>query len=235
MSGISPSSTPLFYIALTLGIYVLSLLIYSKLKNPLFHPVFITIVSVIIILLVFDVPYSDYMRGGEIISFFLGPSVVALAVPLYKERERIRNNLGVLSIVVPFGSLVGIIASVVPVLFFNPLPSIAASLAPKSVTTPIAIEVSAVSGGIPNLTAVVVVFTGLFGALAGPVVLKLLGIVSEAAVGFGLGFASHGIGTARAVEEGESAGAFAGLAICLNGICTAIVMPLIMQVLYIVL
>lgn len=232
MNGVSSLSSPIFFILLTLSLYTISDTIYKRVKTPLIHPVFITMVFLILILLIFNIPYEKYMKGGQIISFFLGPSVVALAVPLYKERKRIAENLAALSITVPFGSLVGILSALIPGRLYGLSPEVMISLAPKSATTPIAMGIAASLGGLPDLTAAVVVFTGLFGVITGPILLKLLGLVEDAVFGFALGFACHGIGTAKALERSETAGAYSGLALGLNGLATALLTPLLFNLLF---
>ncbi len=222
---------PLLWTAATISVYALFSYIYSKKKKIYFHPVFTSIAALIVILLITGTPYAVYNEGGKYISFFLGPSVVALAVPLYKERELIRKNVAAIGITLPLGALIGIVTAIVPMIICGASSESIRSIAPKSITTPIAMGVSEVTGGFPNLTAAIVVFTGLFGAVAGPVILRGIGLAESAVFGFAMGFSSHGIGTARAFEYGDTSGAFSSLALCLNGIATAILTPPVLMVL----
>lgn len=222
-------SSPVFGVAATLLIYAGAKALYAKLRFFLLHPVLVSIAAIIALLKLLDVGYPDYMNGGGIVAFFLAPAVVALGLPLYQQLSRLSREAAPLLVTTLFASLVGIFASIAPVLFSGGSRELVATLAPKSVTTPIAMVVSAGMGGIPSLTATVVVLTGVVGAVAGPAVLRLLGIVEGVAFGFALGTASHGIGTARALETGEMEGAASGLALCLNGIATAVFAPLVVR------
>ena len=220
-------ATPLFGITLTLLVYRLAELLYRRTRFILFNPVAVAIVSIILLLQVFDIPYQEYQQGGEMILFLLGPSVVALAVPLYQRRQEIlKRKLPIL-----LGILAGAIASIVSAAGITWLlggsSEVVLSLVPKSVTTPIAIGISEKIGGVVPLTAALVVITGCIGAICGPEFCRLIGIRSGAAMGLAVGTASHGIGTARVLGEDRFAGAIAGLAIGLNGLATALLVPLL--------
>lgn len=163
--------------------------------------------------------------SGSVI--LLAPSVVALGVPLYKEWKKLKEEIGKILVTVTFGSLVGICSSIVPAVLWGAPPAVIFSLAPRSVTTPIAMSIAQGTGGVPALSAAVVVTTGILGAVVGPVLLMLLGRIESSAFGLAMGVASHGIGTARALEIGQTEGAYAALALCLNGVLTSLLVPML--------
>ena len=215
-----------FVIALVLGVYLISLWVYKKTRLSLFHPVLLSVAVLIVVLKLFDVEYETFQKSSELLNVLLDLCVVALGYVLYEQVEHIRTNLVSITISVFVGSAVGIISVVGILYLFNVPESVQASLAPKSVTTPIAIRISELMGGMPSLTAVVVVFVGIFGSIIGPIILKILKIKSKIAKGLAMGTSAHGIGTARAIEMGAIEGAISGLAIGLMGIFTAILVPL---------
>lgn len=193
----------------------------------LFHPILVSVLAIMLILVVTDTRYEVYAEGTEGLTFLLSPSVVALGVPLYKEWKKLSAEMGRILITVSFGSIVGILSSMLPPLLWGSPQEVIFSLAPRSVTTPIAMSIASGTGGIPSLAAAVVVATGIFGAVAGPVVLTILGRIEASAFGLAMGVAAHGIGTARALETGEQEGAYAALGLCLNGVLTSILVPLL--------
>jgi predicted murein hydrolase (TIGR00659 family) len=221
--------TPLFSILITLGVYVLAQKLFLRFKNPLLNPVLLSICVLIFILKISGIEYADYMEGGKFISFLLSPSVVALGAVLHSQRSEIFKRRKAILISVIAGSFTGIVSAAGIAIILKANPQIVATLAPKSTTAPIALEISRMTGGIPSLTAAICIAVGVFGAVVGPMFLKLLKIRSGAAFGFALGAASHGIGTARALQEGELEGAAAGLAIGLNGVITAILTPILLK------
>lgn len=225
------TATPLFGIALTLVVYLLAQLVYGRTRFILLNPVAVSIAVIILLLLGLDIPYASYHQGGRYILFLLGPSVVALAVPLYSRRQQIwARKLPILA-----GIFAGAISSIVSASglawLLGGSRDVVLSLAPKSVTTPIAISIVEKIGGIAPLTAALVVLTGCLGAICGPEFCRLLGIRSMAATGLAVGTAAHGIGTARMLEVDRLGGAVAGLAIGLNGLVTAFLLPLLFLVL----
>lgn len=221
-------ATPLFGITLTLVVYLLAQLAYRRLNSVLVNPVLVSIVSIVILLLVSGIEYRDYARGGDLILFLLGPSVVALAIPLYQRREQIWQRRAPILFGVFAGSLASIISASGLAWLLGGSREIVLSLAPKSVTTPIAISIVEKIGGIAPLTAALVVLTGCLGAVCGPEFCRLIGITSPVATGLAVGTASHGIGTARMFEVDRLAGAVAGLAIGLTGLMTTFLLPLLM-------
>jgi len=222
-------TSPIFFVTVTILCFAVAQHLYQRLKWPILNPVLVSIVLLIGLLQTLQISYPTYQQGGQLISFLLGPAVVALGVPLYLQLETLRQRRVSLFLSILAGSLVGIGSGIGMVLLMGGSETILLSIAPRSVTTPIAIGIAKKIGGIESLTAAFVVSTGILGAVFGPLVLRLIGIRSRSAIGLALGAASHGIGTARALEEGELEGASAGLAIGLMGIGTSILTPLLIQ------
>ncbi|TCO07469.1 LrgB family protein [Natronoflexus pectinivorans] len=216
-----------FTLAFVIGTYLAALWLYRRTKLNLLHPVFTSILVVIGALLLLDVEYAAFEQGSFLIDFMLGPSVVALGFGLYEQVHLIRKNLLSILTAITIGSIVGIVSVVFIARWMGADETVVASLEPKSVTTPIAIGISARFGGLPPLTAVVVVVTGVFGAVVGPFVMDKTGITSKIARGLAMGSSSHGAGTARAIEMGAVQGAISGLSIGLMGVATAIMVPLL--------
>ena len=220
-------SSPLFGITLTLVAFRLAELLYRRTRFVLFNPVGVAIVSIIMLLKLLNIPFENYNTGGRMLLFLLGPAVVALAVPLYQRRDEIlRRKLPIL-----LGILAGALSSILSATgiawMLGGSHQVVLSLVAKSVTTPIAIGITEKIGGIVPLTAALVVLTGCLGAICGPEFCRLLGIRSRAALGLAMGTAAHGIGTARLLGEDRFAGAISGLAIGLNGLATALIVPLL--------
>src|SRR5690554_3397728 len=155
-----------------------------------------------------------------------------MGVFFYEKYEEIKNNFIPFFIAVAVGGLMSMVSVVLFLLIFNAPGDIVRSLVSKSITTPIAVEVSYIIGGIPPITAGIVILVGILGNALGPEVLRFLGITSNSAIGAALGTAAHGIGTARALEEGKLTGVYSGLAMCVNGILTAIVIPYVINWIY---
>ncbi|MBE0500200.1 MAG: LrgB family protein [Desulfuromonadales bacterium] len=219
---------PLFGIGLTLLVFALAQSAYLKSRrNPLLTPVAVAIVAIIAALKLSDIPFAAYQNGGRYILFLLGPSVVALAVPLYRRRQEIYAKRGPIMAGVAAGALVSIVSASGLTWLLGGSRDVVLSMAPKSVTTPIAIALVEKIGGIPELTAAIVVLTGCLGAICGPEFCRLIGITSSSATGLAVGTAAHGIGTARMLEVDPLAGAVAGLAIGLNGLMTASLLPVL--------
>jgi predicted murein hydrolase (TIGR00659 family) len=221
--------SPVFGLTVTLIVYAGAKWLHGRVKLFLLHPVLVSITIIIALLSLTRIPYPDYMRGGGIIAFFLGPAVVALGLPLYDHLRSLRAEALPFLLTTLFASIVGMVASTLPMVLLGGPRDVLLSLVAKSVTTPIAMSISREIGGLPSLTATMVVLTGVVGAVVGPVVMRLLGIGRGIAFGYALGTASHGIGTARALEQGELEGAASSLALCLNGIATAVLAPWVVR------
>jgi predicted murein hydrolase (TIGR00659 family) len=221
---------PLFWLTLTIGSYLIGDYCYKRSKLfPLVNPVMISIFIVSIILLKLNISYERYFDGAKFIHFMLGPVTVALAIPIYKQFSLIKKEAKIIFISLILGSLFAITSTFLLCKFFSIDEKVLLSMLPKSATAPIAMGISDLIGGIPSLTAIVTILTGIIGASFGTFALDFLKLKDMSARGFGLGLASHGIGTARAMSRNRTAGVFAALALGLNGIATAIIVPLLFK------
>lgn len=220
-----------FLLALTFGLFFLSKLLQKKTGLVLLNPILITIALLIIFLKATGISYETYNKGGHLIEFWLKPAVVALGVPLYLQLESIKKQLLPILISQLVGCMVGIVSVVLTAQLLGASKEVIVSLAAKSVTTPIAMEVTKAVGGIPSLTAAVVVCVGLFGAVFGFKVLSLGRVESPIAQGLSMGTASHAVGTSTAMERSRKYGAFASLGLTLNGIFTALFTPSLLKLL----
>lgn len=217
---------PLFFVALVLVAFQLSLLLYRKTRWLLLQPVMVSTALVAGVLLLSGVEYDRFREGAALVAVLLGPATVALAVPLYRNLARIRELLWpILLTLTVGGSLTVVLTLFIAHQFGAELP-VLMSLAPKSATMPIAMLVAEEWGGIASLAAVLVMLTGVVGTAMGPLLLGLVGARSPAARGLSYGINAHAIGTARALEEGEECGAFAALGMSLMGVLIAILLPL---------
>ncbi len=224
-------TNPIFLIALTFVVFLASQWLSRRLGLRLFNPILISIAVLIALLSGLGVDYEAYREGGAWIEFWLKPAVVALGVPLYRQLSTIRKQVVPLLVAELVGCVAGLVSVVVLADMLGATPEVALSLAPKAVTTPIAIEISDSLGGIPALTAAVVVCTGIFGSIAGFKIVSLTRVKSPMATGLSIGTASHAVGTAAALERSERYGAFSSLGLTLNGILTALLAPYVLSLL----
>lgn len=220
-----------FLLAITFGIFFFAKLLQKKTGVMLLNPILLTIAILILFLKMTNISYETYNKGGHLIEFWLKPAVVALGVPLYLQLETIKKQLLPILLSQLAGCIVGVVSVVLIAKWMGAPNEIILSLAPKSVTTPIAMEVTKTIGGIPSLTAAVVVCVGLLGAILGIKTLKLTRIVSPMAQGLSLGTAAHAVGTSTAMDISSKYGAFASLGLTLNGIFTALLTPTILRLL----
>ena len=218
-------------IVVTVAVYAAAQRLYARNRHPLLNPLLVAITTLIVLLAATGIGYAAYDRGGRLITFWLGPAVVALGVPLHAQLGEIARRGRAMLVSIVAGSIVGILSGTLTALALGAPREVVLSLAPRAVTTPIAMGVARELGGLPSLTAVLVISTGVLGAVAGPALMRIAGIRSRTAWGLAMGAAAHGIGTARAAEEGEVEGATSGLAIGLMGLATAILAPPIVAVL----
>ena len=196
-------------------------------RHPLANPVLIAVALLAGGLLATGIEYRAYFAGAQFVHFLLGPATVALAIPLHRQIAIIRQSAAAAVISVVLGGAFAAAAGVAIALALHAAPEVTASLAPRSVTTPVAMGVAERIGGLPSLTAVVVILSGIVGAALGPLVLDLARVRDWRARGLAIGTASHGIGTARALSVNATAGAFSGLAMGLNALATALLLPLV--------
>ncbi|MFV1849717.1 MAG: LrgB family protein [Porticoccaceae bacterium] len=220
------SAKPLTGLTITLVAYAVGFWLYQKSdRNPLCNPVVIAIALIAMLLKLTGTPYATYFEGAQFVHFLLGPATVALAVPLFRQTETLKRALPVIVLGLLFGSLVASASTVVLAWVLGASPETLASLAPKSVTTPVAMGIAENIGGVPALTAVCVIATGIVGATLGTAVMNLARVRDWRARGFAMGVAAHGVGTARAFQVNDTAGAFSGLAMGLNTMATAVTIP----------
>jgi len=215
-----------FSAVITVSAYIGSRSLFLRYKHPLLNPVFVSTVVIITILKGVNLTFDDYQPAKEVMTFLLGPATVALALPLYKNRK----VLGSYALPVFTGVAAGSLATIAAVLLVGRIAGLSRgiliSIAPKSVTAPIAVEISRLAGGEPSLTAAFVVATGMIGSMIGPALLSRLKIGDPVARGLALGTTSHGQGTAIALLEGETQGAMAGIAMAIAAVFTALIAPI---------
>lgn len=217
----------IFSLTLVIGTYLTSLFLYKKTRLKLLHPLLVSVLVIIAVLEILGIDYETFRAGTHLVHFMLGPSVVALGYVLFEQMKYLKGNVISILTSVFVGAIVGIVSVILIGRLMGADKALIATLQPKSVTTPIAMGIAEQNGGIPSLTAVIVVAVGIFGSIVGPMVMKVLGIESHIAKGLALGASSHGVGTATAIQLGAVEGAISGLAIGLMGIMTAILVPLI--------
>ncbi len=220
-----------FLLALTFGAYQGAKLLQRKTGWVLLNPILIAIALIILFLTSFDISYDTYYESARLIDFWLKPAVVALGVPLYLQLSQIKKQFVPILASQMVGCLVGIVSVVLTAKLLGASHVVVVSLASKSVTTPIAMEVAQTLGGIPSLTAAVVVITGLIGAIAGFKIMSVGRINNPMAKGLSMGAASHALGTSVAMEHDEFVGAYASLGLTLNGILTALLTPSVVALL----
>lgn len=227
------SASPLVGLTTTLLAYQGAFWLYLRSGGyPLANPVLIAVSLLVVFLTVTGTRYETYFAGAQFVHFLLGPATVALAIPLYSQLRRVRAMLAPIMVGVLAGSLTAILSAVFIGRWLGASTATQLSLAPKSVTTPIAMGIAERIGGIPSLTAALVILTGIGGAISAPYVFNAIRVRDPAVRGFAIGIASHGIGTARAFQMSEQSGAFAALAMGLNGALTAVLLPFITAWLY---
>jgi predicted murein hydrolase (TIGR00659 family) len=224
--------SPLFFLVLTLLAYQAGRAVYARTGgHAVAQPVLVAVVLVGATLLILDVDVADYLDGTELLTFWLGPATVALAVPLYRQASRLRSLVVPLLVAVPLGAVVSVGSAVLLARVLGGDELLERTLAPKAATTPVSIALSETNGGLPELTAALTIVAGILGAVAGPAVLTLLRIRARTARGIALGSVSHGIGTSRALAEDRTEGAFSGLAMGLTALATSLVLPLVLALL----
>jgi predicted murein hydrolase (TIGR00659 family) len=226
------SATPLLGLTATLVAYQTGYAVFVRSgRNPLFNPVLIAVLLIALLLWLTATPYRVYFEGAQFVHFLLGPATVALAVPLYKHWATIKRSAVAIAVSIVAGSLTAIVTAVGTGWLLGASRQTLLSLAPKSVTTPVAMGISEQIGGLPSLTAALVILTGILGAVGATFTLDAAGVKDWRARGLAAGVAAHGIGTARAFQVNELAGAFASLAMGLSALATAILVPALIRLL----
>lgn len=220
---------PLFGITLSLVVFTLAEQVYKRWHTPFLNPMVTSAAVIILFLSVFDIPMESYQEGGRFITFMLGPATVALAVPFYRQWQRIAGYRYFLIGSTALGAFLGIVSTALLAKLFGADKQMILSLIPKSVTAPIAMEVSRMLGGQPTITVAAVTVAGITGAVCGVKFLKLIGVKDRVAIGCGIGTASHGMGTATLTEYGELEAAVSGVCLGLTGVFTAIMAPFLLR------
>lgn len=219
---------PVFAITLTLAGYVAGAALHRQTRSWLLHPVIVSVFVIGLVLRLVGVDAASYERGAQPITLLLAPSVVSLGLTLHEQRSLLEGRIARLLGATALGSVVGVASVVLIARMLGGSRALCASLAPKSVTTPIAMAITERLGGDPKLTGAVVIAIGTLGAVAAPPLLRALGVTGAVPFGVAMGAAAHGIGTARAVQEGQTQGAASALAIGLCGLFTALFAPIVL-------
>jgi len=223
-------STPYFGLIISILTFELGIYLNKKTNLSLFNPLLVSIVLTISILVAFNIDLQIYNQGGDLLSFFLGPATVILAVPLYNRLELLKTNYKAILIGITTGTLTGIVSIIYLTKLFKLDVGVGLAMIPKSVTTPIGMEISKQIGGISSITVAAIILTGILGAVIGPFICNLFGIKNKVAVGIAIGTSSHAVGTSRAIELGETEGAMSGLAIGIAGLITVFLVPILLTI-----
>jgi predicted murein hydrolase (TIGR00659 family) len=224
------AASPLLWLTITLAAWLVADgLAKASGRHALVNPVLIAVVLVAVLLRWTGTDYRTYFDGAQFVHFLLGPATVALAVPLYQNWPAVRRSAVPMIAALLAGTVTAVSSAVGIAWALGASAPSLVSIAPKSVTTPVAMGIAEKLGGIPSLTAVLVILTGIIGAVIATPLLNALGLKDWRARGFAVGIASHGIGTARAFQVNDLAGTFAGIGMALNALATAILVPLLWQ------
>lgn len=224
------SATPLTWLTATVLAYLAADSFARLLENPPWaNPVLISVVLIAPLLWLTKTDYATYFDGAKFIHFLLGPATVALALPLWDNRDTIRESVAPILLALIAGSVMAAGSAILLARAFGLPTEVILSLAPKSTTAPVALGISEAVGGLPSLTAVLVILTGIIGAMTVTPVMSLLRIRDWRARGFAVGVAAHGIGTARAFQVNPVAGAYAGIAMALNALLTSLIVPVLVR------
>ncbi|ANW95910.1 CidB/LrgB family autolysis modulator [Wenyingzhuangia fucanilytica] len=219
-------------VTLTFVAFFVAQLIQKKTRIILLNPILVAIIMIISFLFIFKIDFEVYHKGSRLIEFFLKPAIVALGVPLYQQLGKIKKQAVPILVSQLVGCLVGVVSVVLIAKWMGAPRDIILSLAPKSVTTPIAMEVSKTIGGIPPLTASVVILVGIFGSIFGYGIMKFSRVKSTLAQGISMGTAAHVVGTSKSMEISENYGVMSSIGLIVNGILTALLAPYILQLLH---
>lgn len=221
--------TEIFGVILTILFFNIGIYIQKKTNKPIFNPLLIAILGIILFLSITKIPYESYKLGGDRINFFLGPVTIVLAVPLYKQFDLFKKYLLEILIGISCGVVVSFISVKLIGHFTNADVDIINSLIPKSITTPMGISLTKTLSGVEAITVVSIILTGILGAIISPIIFKIGKINNPVAKGIALGTSAHALGTTKALEMGEAEGAMSGLSIGISGIITVILIPIIIN------
>lgn len=214
--------SPYFGISLTIISFFVGQKIQKKTGLMICNPLLIAVVLIIGILLVFRIPYEAYQQGGAVINMFLAPATACLAVSIYNKIQILKEHWLPILVGCTCGSSASMISVYIMCKIFHLDDAVTAAMIPKSVTTPIAVSIAESLGGLPSITVVVVIFTGILGSIFAPIMLKIFGVTESMTAGISIGACSHAIGTSKAIQIGETEGAMSGLAVGICGIITVI-------------
>ena len=224
------STTPLIWLTMTILAYLVADGVARRLGQPPWaNPVLLSVLLIAPILWLTGTDYTTYFEGAQFIHFLLGPATVALALPLWDNRDTIRTSVLPIVLALLTGSVVAAGSAILLAHAFGLPMEVLLSLAPKSTTAPVALGISEAIGGLPALTAVLVILTGIIGAVTVTPLMNLIGVSDWRARGFAVGVAAHGIGTARAFQVNPVAGAYAGIAMALNALLTSLIVPVLVN------
>lgn len=218
-------NTPFFGVIITIFSFNLGLFIFKKSNLSILNPLLIGTIIIMAIIEYFNIPLDYYKKGGDMMTFFLAPATIALALPLYRQLNKLKTYY----IPILIGGIVGACSAILSVIFIGKLLGlnniIVKSFVPKSITTPLGIELSQVLGGIPAITIFAIIITGITGNILAPVICKIFRIKHPIAKGLSIGISSHAVGTAKAIEMGEIEGGMSALSIVIAGILTFVLAP----------
>ena len=223
-------TSPVFGVITSLIAYEIGIYIKKKGRLSIFNPLLLSIIILIFFLTRFHIKYEDYDNGGQIISFFLYPATVALALPMFKKFKLFKENAISILVGILSGAISGIICVVLLSKLFGFSDILIKSLIPKSITTPIGMALSKQLGGLSSITVVAIIMTGIIGSIIGPFLYKIFQINDKVALGIAMGASSHAVGTARAMEMGETEGAMSGLTMAISGIVTVFLAPVLWRI-----
>lgn len=221
--------TEIFGVILTILFFNIGIYIQKKTNKPIFNPLLIATLGIILFLSITKIPYESYKLGGDRINFFLGPVTIVLAVPLYKQFDLFKKYLLEILIGISCGVVVSFISIKLIGHFTNADVDIINSLIPKSITTPMGISLTKTLNGVEAITVVSIILTGILGAIISPIVFKIGKINNPVAKGISLGTSAHALGTTKALEMGEVEGAMSSLSIGVSGVLTVIIVPILMN------
>ena len=224
------NNSAFFHVFMTLGFYVLCTIIQKRFRQTWFNPLLMSIVFTILMILGTNTRYEDYETNTKLISYFLTPATVCLAVPLYEKLNELKKNALAILVGIFSGVITSALCIILVCMIFNLDSAALATFIPKSITTAIGVDLAKEMGGISALTAITIILTGIFGNVVAQSVCKIFKITHPVAIGAAIGTASHAGGTSKAVEMGKTEGAISGLAIAVAGLMTVVVAPIVMRI-----
>lgn len=223
-------TSPLLWLALTIWAYVLSVRLQAAAGGSAWaNPVLLSVTMLVTLLWLSGTPYPRYFEGAQFVHFLLGTATVALAIPLRRQWQQVRQVLTPLTVSLLVGNVIGALVAVAVLRLWAAPMDLVMSIAPKSVTAPVAMGISEKIGGLPALTAVLVILTGIIGATIATPLMVALRVSDDAQRGLALGVAAHGIGTARAFQLSEAAGTFAGIGMAMSTLAASLLVPLLVR------